>query len=827
VSPALRNLDGLRVRQSLRRLAGFWWQSSCHDCPRRAFTPKVALEAWGRDLAAAFDRNAAERRLMAARGKPTPLPDSFDPLEMALDAERRDPAEDSPARAVLIKQAALLDADLHHRKLQIAEARVGVVLRALAGLAGLVVAVALGLAVWSAANERGLVVSAFSVPPDLAARGITGQVVAQRLLDKLSEMQAGTVSSRAPSTFANDWNGDIKVEIPQTGVSVGELRHLLVKWLGHQTEISGEVIRSPAGLAITARTGTEAAKPHQGPDAQLDALIQQAAEDIYASTQPYRYAIFLRHKGDPDSVAKAKAILVALSRTGDKTDRLWAFAGLNLILQSEGDNAGAIRATDRGIALDPRFNLLYANRAGAESGLGHDEAALADNSRALATLLSDGRRYMEPAALARNEPQWRGARDLGLCDYAGAARSLRTAYEREPNDFLVLTAITGLIQAHEPAAAREMRAGLSPNPLADALIDGAVAFDLEDWPGVLRTWGSPAFKGNTPEDRLRYDRSQLLDIAGALDAVAAAAEVLADSPAPYQVRVLSPDGGAVITSSGLRVQTDPLGEIDPGLDTLIVVGGPGVFSAAQSPVLVNWIRAQAVVTRRVCSVCTGTFLLAEAGLLAGRRVTTHWIASERLQAEHPELTVEADSIFIHDGQIWTSAGVTAGIDLALALIEQDLGHSVALSVARLLVVFVKRPGGQAQFSAALALQASDQGDFTGLHDWMRENLGGDLRVERLASRAGMTARTFARLYASRVGVTPAKTVERLRLEAARQALEGGSASFKQIARDVGFGDEERMRRAFVRNLDVTPAEYRPRFSVYPQRVPSGAGSKAA
>lgn len=311
-----------------------------------------------------------------------------------------------------------------------------------------------------------------------------------------------------------------------------------------------------------------------------------------------------------------------------------------------------------------------------------------------------------------------------------------------------------------------------------------------------------------------FDGAQLMDVAGPLDAFAAANQALTllGAPEAYRVQVLSRAGGMVTTGVGLGVASDPLEAASRSTDTLMVVGGPGVFAAASDETLVGWIARQAPACRRTCSVCTGTFVLAAAGLLASKRVTTHWLYSDRLSAEHPDVIVEPDRIFIRDGDVWSSAGVTAGIDLALALVEEDLGRDIAMSAARLLVVFLKRPGGQAQFSAALALQSADPSRFGDLHDWMRRNLAADLRIERLAEQAGMTPRTFARLYVARTGQTPARTVELLRLEAARIALEDSAASIKQIARNTGFGDDERMRRAFLRQLGVSPADYRERFS---------------
>jgi transcriptional regulator GlxA family with amidase domain len=307
-----------------------------------------------------------------------------------------------------------------------------------------------------------------------------------------------------------------------------------------------------------------------------------------------------------------------------------------------------------------------------------------------------------------------------------------------------------------------------------------------------------------------FERAQLLDIAGPCQTFASADELgLADG---YALTVVSPAGGVIATSAGIGIATVPPRAVRGPIDTLVVVGGFGVTAAARDRALVARVRRWSARARRTCSVCTGAFLLAAAGLLDGRRATTHWDACRALQERFPTIHVEPDPIFVRDGAIWSSAGVTAGIDLALVLVEEDLGHDAAMRVARRLVVFLKRPGGQSQFSAPLAAQAASDGGLDALHGWIADHLGADLRVERLAARAGMSPRSFARVYAAKLGTTPAKTVERLRVEAARHALEDGGAPIKQIAHRCGFGDEERMRRAFLRRLGVSPSDYRARFS---------------
>ena len=303
----------------------------------------------------------------------------------------------------------------------------------------------------------------------------------------------------------------------------------------------------------------------------------------------------------------------------------------------------------------------------------------------------------------------------------------------------------------------------------------------------------------------------LLDLSGPLGAFEISCEEAAADAKPYALTVASSEGGLVRTSCGLEIATQPL-DARGQVDTLIVVGGPGVHAASQEARLVDQLRASAVNTRRVCSVCTGAFVLAAAGLLNGRRAVTHWGSCDLLRSRYPDVSVADDAIYLRDGSIWTSAGVTSGIDLALALIEEDRGRQEAIRVARRLVVYLRRTGGQAQFSVPLSLQAADEGEFEALHAWIQSNLDADLCVEELASRVGMSPRTFARRYAQRVGQTPAKVIERFRIEAARRALEGSELSLKEIAARCGFADEERMRRAFQRRLGVGPLEYRRHFA---------------
>ena len=307
---------------------------------------------------------------------------------------------------------------------------------------------------------------------------------------------------------------------------------------------------------------------------------------------------------------------------------------------------------------------------------------------------------------------------------------------------------------------------------------------------------------------------QLLDVTGPLQVFASANRLAEDAgqSTPYALAVVSAFPGPIVSSAGLALLAEALPPADLSLDTLIIAGGVGVDRARADRALVEWIRGRAGVARRAASVCSGAFLLAATGLLDGRRATTHWSRCAELAVAFPAVRVEADPIYVNDGAVWTSAGVTAGIDMALALVEADLGRTVATSVARHLVVFAKRPGGQAQFSAGLALAGSDA-TFDGLHDWMKRNLRGNLAVPALAEQAGMSERSFLRHYRQVTGTTPARAVERVRVEAARQALGETGLPVKRIARACGFGSEETMRRSFMRILAVPPHAYRERFPV--------------
>jgi transcriptional regulator GlxA family with amidase domain len=295
---------------------------------------------------------------------------------------------------------------------------------------------------------------------------------------------------------------------------------------------------------------------------------------------------------------------------------------------------------------------------------------------------------------------------------------------------------------------------------------------------------------------------QLLDVAGPVAAFEIAGRMV---PGAYDLTLISRDGGAVASSSGVSLDSSPF-RIGEDFDTLLVSGGDGTRGPAISEATLDFVRAAARTGRRTASVCSGAYVLAAAGLLDGRRATTHWSRTEHFRRQFPAIRLEPDCIYVHDGPFWTSAGITAGIDLALAMIGEDLGEDIARRTAQQLVVYHRRPGGQSQFSALLEMGAG--GRFDALLAWMRENLRLPLTVPELASQAGMAERTFLRAFAAEVGFTPAKAVERLRLEAARSLLDSQPLQVEDIALETGFGDSERMRRAFIRAFGQPPQALR-------------------
>lgn len=304
----------------------------------------------------------------------------------------------------------------------------------------------------------------------------------------------------------------------------------------------------------------------------------------------------------------------------------------------------------------------------------------------------------------------------------------------------------------------------------------------------------------------------LLDLSGPQTVFWDASRVMKNRGlAGYRCHTVSMTGGPIRAAEGVVLETQAVADFKrAAIDTVMV---PGSFSIAgllpESKELLQWLRGISDRARRMTSVCSGAFLLAQAGLLRGKRAATHWLMCDGLQACFPDIKVERNAIFIRQGSVWTSAGVTSCIDLALALVEADCGRDIAMRVARELVVFMKRPGGQSQFSQVLELQAQDNGIFDELHLWMENNLANEqLTVAILAERANMSLRNFARLYKLKTGHTPAKALEMFRLEAARRMLEDSDRNITQTAQACGFGDEERMRTTFLRNLSVSPRDYR-------------------
>jgi len=311
-----------------------------------------------------------------------------------------------------------------------------------------------------------------------------------------------------------------------------------------------------------------------------------------------------------------------------------------------------------------------------------------------------------------------------------------------------------------------------------------------------------------------YDGGNSIDVTGPLEVFATAGRHprFEDGGArPYSVEVVSGAAGPVTMHSGLRLVAErAFDDLTGGVDTLVVCGGE-CREAMRDERLLTWLVDMNDKVRRMSSVCSGSFILAAAGLLDGRRATTHWAWCGAMARAYPAVRVEADSLFVRDGKLHTSAGVTAGMDLALAMVEDDLGRDVALWVARQMVLFLKRPGGQSQFSSHLAAQSVASDTLGDLTEWIVEHTGEDLSVEALASRVAMSPRNFARVFTRETGMTPAKFVEQARVDGARRALEESSLPLETVARECGFGNAERMRRTFMRHLRVAPQEYRRRF----------------
>ncbi|GEC37954.1 transcriptional regulator GlxA family with amidase domain [Sinorhizobium meliloti] len=303
---------------------------------------------------------------------------------------------------------------------------------------------------------------------------------------------------------------------------------------------------------------------------------------------------------------------------------------------------------------------------------------------------------------------------------------------------------------------------------------------------------------------------QLLDVIGPSDVFAEANRQ--SGLGYYSVEVVSTSGSPVRGSSGLALIPDRLIDEEPSeVDTLLVAGDPLIQERPLTENLLRWVKQTSAKANRVGSVCSGAFVLGEAGLLTGKRATTHWSQASEFARRFPDVKLEPNRIFTKDGNVWTSAGVTAGIDLALAIVEQDLGLEIALRVARELVVFLKRPGGQTQFSTLLAGQMAQKTPIRAAQDFVADNLAADLTVAALAKRVGMSERNFSRQFKQEVGMTPADYVESMRLEAGRRLSEDTSIPLKRIAIDIGFSDDVPFRRSFARRFGTSPAAYRRSF----------------
>jgi transcriptional regulator GlxA family with amidase domain len=315
-----------------------------------------------------------------------------------------------------------------------------------------------------------------------------------------------------------------------------------------------------------------------------------------------------------------------------------------------------------------------------------------------------------------------------------------------------------------------------------------------------------------------FDGMEIIDLTGPMDVFAYADQGLRlmglTQEAVYPTQVLAKQPGPVLTGCGLRILADgAYGEIRDDIDTLIILGTPNVKALFADPSLQEWVHAMSTRVRWLVAICTGTFLLAKIGLLNGRGATTHWAYCDRLVSDYPQVSVERDRIFLRDGPISTSGGVTAGIDLALSLVEEDWGQEHALWVARFMVMFMKRPGGQSQFSGYLISESTKNTDLRQLQRWIMDHPSEDLSVESLAARVAMSARNFARVFQAETGMTPAKFVEKARVDAARHLMGVTDDRIEQVAVTAGFGDSERMRRAFIRHLGISPHDYRSRFGL--------------
>jgi hypothetical protein len=423
--------------------------------------------------------------------------------------------------AFLEKQGRLIDLQTEHlheqREVILARLRLGrwkdrvsLALQGATALVGIAVVIAVAAMAWGASREHGVVVEAFSVPPDLAARGLNGQVVAGKLLDDLQKMQTLTASRRAPDTYVNNWSGEVKVEIPETGVSIGELHRLLVDWLGHNTKIEGDIYRTSQGLVVTARAGGLPAADQAGAEADLDALIQAAAEDIYANTQPYRYDVYLLNKGDPKDMHSAEARFQDLIRSGSPEDRMWSYLGLADTQRQLGELQASMDTSTAGAAQFPHFYPSIGNLGGLEHYFkGHDETALADYRAEREILNKYARSYLRPEVIAALIQALDGTEADLLGDYAKAADDAGQYYDHHNTGAVVrLNALvepaldhaslaTVLARAPVPHSARERVTAGADEGLARL----THAFALGDWAGVVDAYNALDMSPLNPGDR--------------------------------------------------------------------------------------------------------------------------------------------------------------------------------------------------------------------------------------------------------------------------------------------------------------------------------------
>ena len=438
--------------------------------------------------------------------KPTDLPDSFDPAEMALDATRGDASPGNPARILLTKHAILAEHDIRHRRLQIASERAGLAVKGLTVFAGLVVAALAGALLWDAAHADGLVIDAFTVPPDLQARGLTGQEMASEVVDRLNVLQAQTQSTRAPESFSNAWARDISVQIPETGVSIGEVQRLLRGWLGHEKHVTGSVTHTAKGLRIIIRLPGQPADVVEATAGDTDTLASKAGEALYGRTQPYRYGTWLWENGRVDEGLKVHK---ALAKTGDRRERAWALEGLANNLS---DFPSQVAGHKAALALDPTLALAWNNLGGSEGNMGHAEAALFDARKALVLLQRPDHGQVRADVTPLLIQQGLAGIAASIGDYRANGQALDRiealpdffgSHAQAPSQRVLLAALL-----HDAAGAQRLLAmvGADDGAISAPLLvyggmttpNAVAAFWREDWTEVVRQFGSVEARAKAP-----------------------------------------------------------------------------------------------------------------------------------------------------------------------------------------------------------------------------------------------------------------------------------------------------------------------------------------